>query len=428
MFSEELLSEAIQEFLEYSYHEYRKVRHKDYEIYRASENGQMGTTRSIDVPSARELAQDPPDEVTKICPLIEALVTDDDISLIQSEIGAAKAFNRVIKETRIESDRGATEESQIDPDFWDTLRSDEATIVYIAPIIGLSFDDNVQITDDLVIRHLSEFEKELMLNTMDLGGGSVALRRAIQIGHLTHAAVYENTTTVDNGWEGGITIMSDIDQEAQDALENLKIALRLIHPEGFQMSTWHIIDKTFYPSVISSHEKHGSRASGGIEKPVLVSNPDKIVEYYQLVSEANVDEGIRVAIDRLESSYRKVSNADGVVDAVIGIEALLSSGRSGSFREVRRRAAILAGEKATYSELGRLQGLRNATVHGENTQADKEDLQQARDLLAVLLDQVITTSIQKEITRDDVIDVLDAAITKTVENQFDDLLSEFDSM
>jgi len=147
-----------------------------------------------------------------------------------------------------------------------------------------------------------------------------------------------------------------------------------------------------------------------------------------LVSKADVDEGLRVAIDRLESSYQNVSNADGVVDAVIGIEALLSSGHGGSFQEVRRKAAILSSEKANYSELGRIQSLRNKTVHGEETQVVKEDLEQVRNLLTVLLDRVLSITIERDITRSEVVDLLDNAITETVQTRFQELLSEFESM
>jgi hypothetical protein len=103
-----------------------------------------------------------------------------------------------------------------------------------------------------------------------------------------------------------------------------------------------------------------------------------------------------------------------VVDAVIVIEALLSRERSGCVREVRRRASILSGNKTTYSELGRLQNIRNATGHGEETDVDKQDLQQARDLLATLLDRVVAITIEEDITRTDAIDLLDTAITNTV--------------
>jgi len=427
MFSEKLLSEAVQEFLEYALHKQEKIFHKEYDIYQWTEDGRMVATYTVTVPSVRESAEDPANELETVYSLIDTIASDDDIPLIQSQTGAIKAFNRLIEEIRIEANRGKTEELRNDPEFWSALHSDEARIEYVAPIIGLSFDGDVQITNSLIIRRLNDFEKELILNTKDLGGGSIALRRAVQLGNLTHAAVYQNPTTVEDGWAGGVKISTNIGQEAKNTLENVRVALRLLHPEGFQMSTWHILDKTFYPAVVSSHEMHGSIATGGIAEPEPASNANKIVKYYQLVSEANEDEGLRVAIDRLESSYRKVSNADGVVDAVIGIEALLSSGRSGSFQEVRRRAAILAGEKATYSELGRLQSLRNATVHGEETQVDQEDLQQARNLLTILLDRVITTTIEENISRSDVIDVLDATITKTVEKRFEELLSEFES-
>lgn len=427
-FLKETFTESLHEFLEYSVREPEQIRHKEYEIFQWTEDGRVANTRTVAVPSAREWAKEPHDDATKIGSLVEALVADDNIPMIQSQTEAARMFNRVIEEIRIEANRGDSDELRNDPDIWNALYSEETTIEYVAPIVGLGFDDHIQITDDLVIRRLSEFEKELMLNAKAMGGGSVNLQTAIQIGNLTHAAVHKNTPTVEDGWEDSLAISFGISPEDQEELKNLRVALRLIHPEGFNMSIRHVVDRTFYPSVISSHEMHGSIAPGGFAEPQSVSNADRVVEYYQLVSEADEDEGLRVAIDRLESSYQKVSNADGVVDVVIGIEALLSSGRSGSFQEVRRRAAVLSGKKASYSELGRLQNLRNATVHGEETQVNHDDLQHARDLLSVLLSQVIRITIEEDITRVDVIEVLDEAITKTVENKFNELLSEFDSM
>jgi hypothetical protein len=301
MVSEWLLSEAVEEFLEYSVRKSGQIRYSDHDICHWGDDNRLAGTYTISIPSTREWIMEPPDAASKVDSLVEAIVSDDDIPLIQSRSGVAKAFNRLIREIRIESNRGNTEELRNEPDFYKALFSEKAKVEYIAPIIGLSFDEDIQITEDLAIRRLNNFEKELMFNSKALGGGSVTLRRGIQVGSLTHAAVYEHSTPVEDGWKGSIGLMSEIDDEIRGALENLKIALRLSHTEGFQMSIRYIVDKTFYPAVISAHETHGSATLIGVVEPEPVSDTDKIVECYGLVSEANEDEGLRVAIDRFES-------------------------------------------------------------------------------------------------------------------------------
>jgi hypothetical protein len=428
MIPEEQLSEAIQEFLEYSSRHPERVYHTQHELCEWTDDRRLDSSHLVTVPSANATEEDVFDEVPELGSLVDALVTDDDISLIQSHRGALKAIDRIIKERRAESNRPNADDQPEVSDPVDILRSDKAHTEYIAPIIGLSFEDRITITDDLTIRPLTDLEKELILNARTIGDGSVALRRAAKLGNVTNTAAFGSVTAVDDGWEGGISLSADISQEAPDALEDLKTALRLTHPEGFRMDVWHLVDRTLYPSILNSKEEHGSNEYYGTTEPEPTTNTDGIVDSYHMVSETDLDEGLRVAIDRLESSYRKVSNADGVVDAVIGIEALLSSGRSGSFQEVRRRATILSEQKATYSELGRLQTLRNATVHGEERQVSADDLHQARSLLSVLLNRMVTEMNDRKVSRGEMIETIDTALTKTVENQFDEILSRYESM
>jgi len=427
MLSRSEISEAVQEFLEYSMHDSERIRHEQYEIYQWADDGRMSSALTVSIPSVIGWSQTPLEGLDKTETLIKKLVSDEDIPLIDSRSGATKAFSNLIREIRIESNRGGTDELRNDPDFYDAIHSRDVIIEQIAPILGLEFEVPVRLTQNLKIRHLSDFEKEIILNATQLGGGSVALQRAIKAGTLTHGAVFNNSTTTENGWEGGISLFAEIGEEFRDEFDDLKIALRLFCTEGFQMSVQHWLDRTFYPTVISAQESHGASAYNSFADPTSVSDTEQLVKYYRLVSEMSEDEGIRVATNRLESSYRKVSNADGVVDAVIGIEAALSSGRSGAFREVRRRAAVLCGEKATYSELGRFQNLRNATVHGEETQVDSTDLNQVRALLTTILRRIIQTTIERDIPREEMIEQMDAAITKSIEDKFDELVSEFES-
>lgn len=293
--------------------------------------------------------------------------------------------------------------------------------------MGLSFESPVELNDNLEIRPVSDFEKELALNAPNLGGGSVALRRVIVTGNLTHAAVYTVERVPDGGWNSGMSVASGFGKTVYEELETLQTALRLCYPGQFEMGIWHMIDKTFYPVVVSSHEEHGMSLYSSTGEPDTIRDEDRLKDYYQKVSKVNedVDEGLRVAIDRLESSSRKTSNADGVVDAVIGIEALLSSGRSGRFQEVRRRAAVLSKEKATYSELGHLQNLRNATVHGTETRVDRSDLEEAQELLSTLISRTIELMIERDISRETIVKEVDAAIERVIQEEFMQTLSAF---
>ena len=251
MLSEELLGEAVLEFSQLSLQESEQIRHKSYDIYQWTENDRIATTQTITVPSVKRWAENPPDEATKIEQLIETLVTDDDIPLIQSEMAARSYFENLIRALRIEFYREDAYESSTNTGFRNTLHSSEVTIEYIIPIIGLSFDEKVQITNNLHIRPVDELKKELMLNANTLGGSSVALHRAIELGSLTDVAVYEYTAPLEDGWQNGMGAVSNISKQAQDTIENLRIALRISHPKEFQMGVWHAVDNTFYPTIIS---------------------------------------------------------------------------------------------------------------------------------------------------------------------------------
>jgi len=379
---------------------------------------------------AREWAKEPPIADSDVEKLLEALVADDNIPLIQSTNTAAKCFDRIIREVQIESNRGEGEGEELQnlSDLCDGISSKEQKIEYIAPLVGLSFDAPVQLANNLEIRRLTNFEKELILNARDLGGGSVGIRQTTRAGNLTHAAIYNGSAIPEEEWKGGLSLITTFSREAQEALNNLRISLRLFpRANEFRMDTWHALDKTFYPVIINSHESARAGTQHSFTDPISVSNPEELVEYYELVSAVGEDEGLRVAIDRLESSHKKISNADCVVDAIIGVEALLSTGAGGSFREVRRRAAVLSGKKSTYSELGRLQNLRNRTVHGQTTQVDRNDLNQAQTLLSTIVRRIMELMIKRDLSREQIISELDAAIEGVIESQFDDLLSEIES-
>lgn len=428
MISEEDLHEAVKEFTKYSLNEPREqIQRREYKIYNWTDDGRMGSTETFAVPWTRSWLEEPREDVPKIENLIENLVSDEDCPLIKSRSDATRAFNRVIRGIRIETRREGNDKLRSSSEILEDFHSDTGQIEALSPIIGLTFEKSIQIEDNLKIRRVTELEKELMLNQGNLGGGSVTISKGLEIGSVTHVAAYEvPASTEENRWVGGLARISDRGKEVHNKFDNLRIALRLFQSAEFQMGVLYMIDRTFYPSVFNAQEEGGLGIQSSLTEPKLVSKTDDLEEYYELVSKMDEDEGLRVAINRLESSYRNVSHADSVVDSLIGIEALLSSGPGGGFREVRRRAAVLSQSKSTYSELGRLQNLRNATVHGEETQVDRTDLEEARDLLSTILGRVIELTIERGMPREEILKDLDSAIEKVMHSQFRDLIDGFE--
>lgn len=421
MISEQTISEAVTEVLQEDAQSPSRIRH---DVYEWSEGGRWKSRRTAPIPSVGNWSKDPPPSGSKREAFQQAVISDEDVPIVKSPQAAEKALKALVREVRIEATRD--EPMRNESDYMKDLHSDRATGRVILPIVGVSFDNPFSLGDNLSVRPIENIEKELILNQRDLGGGSLGVTQSIQHGFLSHVLSFEVSLSPGEEWNGGLALLSQAGQSVHDKFENFKLAVRLLYSGRLQTSAEYHIDTTLYPDIFSA--KEGARAATQvITEPETISDIEKLKNYYSLISNSDHDEGLRVALDRLDSAHKKVSNADNVVDIVIGIEALLSSGNGGSFREVRRRASVLAGKKSSYSELGRLQSLRNSTVHGDETQVDGNDVEQGRELLSVLIAKTLELQIANDLTREEILSKLDTAIESVIANNFEDLLSEFEN-
>lgn len=418
MISAERIVDAIDEFYQ---EKDNHSRWQQYVIHEWNDDGKIESRQTVSFPILKNWSEDPPPEESKRNELLDLVIHDDDVPLIESRESAGKAFELLLKNAEIESARG---EQVTGAELKSKLHRTQATGKMILPLVGASFDDQIQLTDELTIRPVSSREKELIMNKTEIGAGSFGVSKSIMHGDLTHAAIYESSFSPNDEWHGGLQIMSNIGGDSQEKFESLENALRLSHTERILTGARYSLDETFYPEVYGTSEKNRAGTFGSFGATNF-SNTDELKRCFHLISNLDEDEGIRVALERLESAFRHRSHADNVLDSIIGIEALISSGNGGSFREVRRRVAVLSGDKSTYSELGHLQSLRNSTAHGDDTNVEKGDVLQARELLSTLIIRILEIKQDKGILREKILTKLDETIEAVIEDHFEEVVSEF---
>jgi len=420
MISESQIIDAAEEVMEADDSSQRQQSHT---TYTWTAEGKPRAKTNVIFPKVGYWDSDPPPAGSKRETFMSSVITDDDVPLITSKAGAARTLQRFIRQVSIEQHRADPPEVELP--FFERLHSEQASVRAIQPIVGASFTEPIEFTDSLRIRPITNVEKELILNHRDIGGGSLAVERTIQHGGLTHVGVYEITRELDNPYNGGLSIVSGSDETVHDILGEVETTLRLFHSDRIHQSNYFLIDDTFYPVVFSAGEPIGVGTYSEPD-PAVITNTDQLRDYYELVSESQKDEGLRVALDRLASSYTTNSNADGIVDVVIGIEAILSAGKNGSFRNVRRKAAVLIDEKSADSDLRQYSKIRNATVHGEERTVDREDLQDAREVLSKIIARMLRLQIETDRSREEVLEELDYTIDVVIREQFEELVETFD--
>lgn len=396
---------------------------KRYTTYTWTDDGRPAAKRDILFPKVGYWDDSPPPAESKRAEFMSSVIADDDVPLIKSERGAATVLQRFIRKQSIEQHRNGAIQS--DPNFIDSLHSSTATVRAICPIIGASVTEPIGLTESLRIRPVTDREKELLLNHRNIGGGSLSVEKTIHRGGLTHVAVHEHTTEPTVTYIGGATVVSGVDYDPQGIFEAVATTLQLIHSKRVEMGNFYLIDDNFYPVITMSGEPVGMDAYIAHE-PDIIQDTERVSEFYDLISTTERDEGLRVAIDRLASSYTTTSNADAITDVIIGIEAILSTDDQDSFRDVRRKAAILIDEKSAHSSLGQYAKIRHGTVHGEERSVDSDDVREARDILSGIIAEVLQIQVDHEMSREDIVNRLDDTINAVVREQFDELIETFD--
>jgi len=415
-----LLKEATEEFINI---EDSPARNDKHTVYQWTNEGEIHSKRDIWFPKPGYWETDSPPADSKREAFMEAIINDDQIPLISNERGAARVLELYLQELSVEGFREGTDhlESQI----IEQLQTSTGTVEAICPIVGVTFNGAIELSENLSIRPITDREKELILNHSEIGGGSLGVTKSIEFGALTHVGVYTVEKELQNPYRNTLSVLNDTEIQPHESLDELETTMRLFHSDRVHMGNQYNIDKTFYPVIGSAAEPIESDAFY-VANPKLLTDTNGLVEYYHLITNSAKDEGLRIALNRLDSSYKAMPRADGIVDTIIGLEALLSLESSGSFKTVRRRASVLLGNKSSFGDLGNLSSKRHSTVHGDAPDVTGDDLDQARTILSTAIRRVLELQVENDLTREQIITELDSAIDAVIREQFDELVAEFD--
>lgn len=149
---------------------------------------------------------------------------------------------------------------------------------------------------------------------------------------------------------------------------------------------------------------------GWLEEPETVNTATltEVRRIYNAIA-ANTSEGVRLALRRLNSCLTRTDDADAILDAIIGMELLLSDGRTESLSyKLRLRAGALAKINTrsnltppeVFTQVKLLYDTRSKIVHGQKTKNPRdasrdtdtryrENRKQAADLLRFVLDTLL---------------------------------------
>lgn len=424
MKAKESLAKLTKDFLKYYDRNEREFRHDWYTIHEWNEKMANKRIRAT-YPRVYEWFGDGIYEKISNVDINSNFVENKEFPLIRSRNAFEIYFNYYIQEIFIESTRkgGSDKTDLIDKyceEFIKKISRDKAIFTSLTVLQGLGFEETpIDISEKSTIEEITDREREVLMNSNLMVGGN-SLQRYLNI--------QENVFAIKSSFEVNIEDLKPKQRPRfavgtmalREEKENISQSLRLLGYGKFTDRISIMLNKTFWNMTSTTSSSMDSPIGRwGQQQEVPQERFNKLIEIYELISEVKedeVDEGFRVGLERFKSSYSKTNNTDALVDCVIGIEALISTGRSDNWGDIKRRTAFILDDFDLYDSLDKFWDERNTAVHGQEANVSNDEQDEVRDVLRRLLLSNVETRLTQDLNSAEQAQKVDSEIKEAIKD------------
>lgn len=273
------------------------------------------------------------------------------------------------------------------------LTSDKLNVSIVVPIACLRFDfDRIKIADRTYIMKMSDNFQKARSRVKHNGSNA----NSSVVDSATHAFVLTNWFFPQNtGYSKIIADFSSIEAFPKETIDNLFASLRVVASveTGYSQLLYAPRDWTWpyyadLPSVRGTtvHKYPASLDNFGWNKPMMLVTSEMaraIGGRYKDLAKVQ-DRRIHIAIKRLNSCHLRDDDEDTVIDACIGLEALLNDGEGSEItHKLALRCAaleILVGNDSekVFREIKDVYAVRSNIVHGGKRKNKLTDFEAAQ--------------------------------------------------
>ena len=266
-------------------------------------------------------------------------------------------------------------------EFVNSVFDDYIYVDYYIPILYCKFGfDDLEISDDLKITKMDDKTQIARAILINLEQGIIKEVAS----SATHALVIKNKKLKSLGWFDIPNVISDIKNYPMEEIEGFMASMRIVSGADFgyiqllmKPRGWVFHYRSDLPTLegicVKSYPKYFDTQLWQISKIPIINEKTaiRIGNICKKLNKVNNNK-LKLAIRRINHCFLRDEDEDKIIDAVIGLEALLGDRGGGITYKISMRAGVLSKKLDSFTEnasdickyVKRLYDIRSQIVHG----------------------------------------------------------------